>query len=333
MSEEDSEDGVALKPGSSVSSGKNQYVIIKLLGEGGFGAVYRVHDYNNRSLEYAMKVEKKLERRKHSKLKMEVAILKLVSQERAERSHFTKIIDRGKKEKFFFLVMQLVGKSLADLKADRPARVFTVGTGISASIQCLEAVEDLHKHGYIHRDLKPANYACGVGEQKKLIYILDFGIARRFLNDNNELKTPRDKVGFKGTVRFAALSCHKNAELGPKDDCESWFYLLLDLIVPTGLPWKKMSDKKEVMTCKEDCRTTKRDKLFMTLRCREEFGKLLDYIDQLKYHDRIDYSFMYQVLRLSAQNSGANLDDPFDWEGNEREPSSKIRSHLSEMKN
>ncbi|TKR66613.1 hypothetical protein L596_022885 [Steinernema carpocapsae] len=69
MSEEDSEDGVALKPGSSVSSWKNQYVIIKLLGEGGFGAVYRVHDHNNRSLEYAMKVEKKLERRKHSKLK------------------------------------------------------------------------------------------------------------------------------------------------------------------------------------------------------------------------------------------------------------------------
>ncbi|TKR66614.1 hypothetical protein L596_022886 [Steinernema carpocapsae] len=140
--------------------------------------------------------------------------------------------------------MQLVGKSLADLKADRPARVFTVGTGISASIQCLEVVENLHKHGYIHRDLKPANYACGVGEQKKLIYILDFGIARRFLNDNNELKTPRDKVGFKGTVRFAALSCHKNAELRPKDDCESWFYLLLDPIVPQGFPGRSVRQER-----------------------------------------------------------------------------------------
>ncbi|TKR67847.1 hypothetical protein L596_023934 [Steinernema carpocapsae] len=333
MSEEDSEDGIELKAGTSVSSGKSQYVIIKLLGEGGYGAVYRVHDHKDRSLKYAMKVEKKLERRKHSKLKMEVNILKLVSQERAERSHFTKIIDRGKKEKFFFLVMQLVGRSLADLKMRSPAKVFTVGTGIGTAIQCLEAVEDLHKHGYIHRDLKPANYACGVGEQKKLIYILDFGIARRFLNDNNELKTPRDKVGFKGTVRFAALSCHKNAELGPKDDCESWLYLLLDLIVPTGLPWWKMSDRKDVMACKEECRTIKRDKLFMTLRCREEFGRLLDYIDQLKYHDRVDYSYIYQVLRLSAQVCGANLDDPFDWEY-EREPSSRMmRSHMSEIKN
>lgn len=54
---------------------------------------------------------------------LQVAILKLVSQERAEQSHFTKIIDRGKKEKYFFLVMQLVGKSLADLKAERPNKV------------------------------------------------------------------------------------------------------------------------------------------------------------------------------------------------------------------
>uniref|UniRef100_A0A0M3HGH6 Protein kinase domain-containing protein n=1 Tax=Ascaris lumbricoides TaxID=6252 RepID=A0A0M3HGH6_ASCLU len=94
-----------------------------MLGEGGFGAVYRVHDTNNRSLEYAMKVERKLETRRDSKLKMEIAILKLVSNERAEKSHFTKIVDRGKKEKYFFLVMQLVGKSLADLKSVRPHKV------------------------------------------------------------------------------------------------------------------------------------------------------------------------------------------------------------------
>ncbi|VDK77643.1 unnamed protein product [Anisakis simplex] len=109
--------------GSIIDSSHKKYTVIKMLGEGGFGAVYLVHDATNRSLEYALKVEKKLETRRDSKLKMEIAILKLVSQERAEKSHFTKIIDRGKKEKYFFLVMQLVGKSLADLKAPRPHKV------------------------------------------------------------------------------------------------------------------------------------------------------------------------------------------------------------------
>lgn len=46
-----------------------------------------------------------------------------------------------------------------------------MATGIGASIQCLEAVEDLHKHGFIHRDLKPANYAIGLGEQVRVVSI------------------------------------------------------------------------------------------------------------------------------------------------------------------
>uniref|UniRef100_A0A0M3IJ66 Protein kinase domain-containing protein n=1 Tax=Ascaris lumbricoides TaxID=6252 RepID=A0A0M3IJ66_ASCLU len=132
-SEEDEDLGI--KAGSIIESSHKKYKVIKMLGEGGFGAVYRVQDTSNASLEYALKI----------------AILKLVSSERADKSHFTKIIDRGKKEKYFFLVMQLVGKSLADLKATRPHKVFTMATGIGASMQCLEAVEDLHKHGFIHR--------------------------------------------------------------------------------------------------------------------------------------------------------------------------------------
>jgi len=96
-------DGTNLIAGNIVSTGKNSYVVIKLLGEGGFGAVYKVYNQNDKSKEYAMKVEKKMEKRKHSKLKMEVAILKLVSEVRAaDNSHFTAIIDRGKKEKYFF---------------------------------------------------------------------------------------------------------------------------------------------------------------------------------------------------------------------------------------
>lgn len=63
---------------------------------------------------------------------------------------------------------------------------------------------------------------------------MDFGIARKILNDRGEIKAPRISTGFKGTVKFASISCHKRKELGRKDDCESWFYLLLDLLVEKG---------------------------------------------------------------------------------------------------
>ncbi|KAJ1358281.1 hypothetical protein KIN20_016676 [Parelaphostrongylus tenuis] len=125
-----------------------------------------------------MKVEKKTEQRRHPKLKMEIAILKLMAVQR-KQAQFTRIVDRGKCDTFFFLVMQLVGKSLADLKATRPNKV----------------------------------------------YLLDFGLARKIVNVKEELKTPRESVLIKGTLRFISMACHKRIELGPKDDCESWFYL------------------------------------------------------------------------------------------------------------
>ncbi|KAK6030093.1 hypothetical protein OSTOST_03779 [Ostertagia ostertagi] len=59
MSDSD-EDDLGFVPGTVIESSKNKYVIVKLLGAGGFGAMY------------ALKVEKKIETRKHSKLKMEV---------------------------------------------------------------------------------------------------------------------------------------------------------------------------------------------------------------------------------------------------------------------
>ncbi|KAI6197409.1 Protein kinase domain-containing protein [Aphelenchoides besseyi] len=333
----DKDDGTKMKPGMIVTSPKHAYVIVKLLGEGGFGAVYKVHDQADKNKEYALKVEKKISKRKHSKLKMEVAILKLVGQERsAEVSHFTACIDRGKKEKYFFLVMELVGQSLDDLKRERPQRVFSMGTGIGVSIQCLEAVEDLHKHGFLHRDIKPANYACGLNYKRHiascLIYLLDFGIARKYLNENNQLKTPRKEVGFKGTVRFASINCHKNVELGPKDDVESWFYLVLDMIVTSGLPWKKYGEKAEVLKCKEDSRTSKRKELFHGLKCADTFGIILDYIDRQTYSDHIDYRHIYQCMKIAAADCGVNSDAAYDWELETNTARPRGRSSSSQTK-
>ncbi|KAJ1354768.1 hypothetical protein KIN20_011800 [Parelaphostrongylus tenuis] len=181
--------------------------------------------------------------------------------------------------------MELVGKSLADLKALRPNKVFTVPNSMGAGIECLEACEDLHKHGFIPRDLKPANYACGLGDKKRVVYILDFGIARKITNVKGELKTPRESVRFKGTIRFAAIACHKNLEMGPKDDCESWFYSMLVITISGGL----FFDRAHVAQWLEDA-------ALGGVPCIEELSKMLDYTDSLKNHDHVDYDYIYKLL-------------------------------------
>lgn len=136
------------------------------------------------------------------------------------------------------------------------------------------------------------------------VYLLDFGIARRYLNENNELKTPRAAVPFKGTVRFASLSCHRNKEMGPKDDCESWLYLLLDMLVPTGLPWKRFHDRPDVLRCKEELRTDRErrnNSLFNGIPCKDYLNKTMDYLDGLKYADKVDYQFLYDCQKMVSR--------------------------------
>ena len=64
-----------------------------------------------------------------------------------------------------------------------------MGTAISVNIQMLEALQDLHGIGYLHRDIKPLNFTIGHPEarEQRKVYILDFGLARKFLKDNVSL--------------------------------------------------------------------------------------------------------------------------------------------------
>lgn len=41
----------------------------------------------------------------------------------------------------------------------------SLSSAVGASVQCLEALEDLHKIGFLHRDVKPGNFAVGRREK------------------------------------------------------------------------------------------------------------------------------------------------------------------------
>ena len=44
----------------------------------------------------------------------------------------------------------------------------------------------------------------------RTVFMLDFGLARLYLNAKGEIRSPRSAAGFRGTVRYAAVSAHKN---------------------------------------------------------------------------------------------------------------------------
>ena len=292
-----------LNPGELV---KGRYAVDKKLGEGGFGAVYKVKDNTNGEL-YAMKIESCKEQ--IQVLKMEVVVLN----ELAKRGgrHICAIQDRGRNDQYNYVIMSLVGQSLADLKKACPGGKFSIGSALRLGVQCLEALEDLHRIGYLHRDVKPGNFAVG-REDKQLhrtVVILDFGLARKYINDRGEIRTPRAAAGFRGTVRYAPIGCHKSRELSRKDDLEVWFYQQVE-ITAGRLPWASIADKDEVGRSKESTRQS--GELFAN--CPQAYRQCLVYIDQIKYWDQPDYEMIYGVFRQICQQNNIRDQDPYDWE-------------------
>ncbi|KAI6189460.1 Tau-tubulin kinase 1 [Aphelenchoides bicaudatus] len=304
-----------IKPETLIDSAKAKYIVGAMLGEGSHGSVYKVYLEADKSKEYAMKIDKKFSSRKDSKLNMEIAILKEVSTLHPEKCHFTKIIDQGKKETCTFIIMELLGKSLADLKYAQPHEVFSLGTGLGAASQCLEATEGLHNIGFIHRDIKPGNHAVGLGANEHIVYMLDFGIARKITKEDNELKTPRQVSGFVGTTRFASLACHRKEEMGKKDDCESWFYLFMDLILISGLPWKRITNRDLVKKVKEESRkesSAEAEVMYSGIsKIRPELVKIIGYIDGLTYPERPDYELIQKMLREAAEKAEVSMEFSF----------------------
>ncbi|CAD5207055.1 unnamed protein product [Bursaphelenchus okinawaensis] len=297
-------DLIQLDPGYKV---EGNYTVVKKLGEGAFGAVYKVTDKSNAL--YALKVEGVAEQ--IQLLKMEVFVL--AELRKAGGRHFCKIEDKGQIENFNYVVMTFVGESLADLRMRAPGKKFSLGTAMSVAIQSLEALEDLHGIGYLHRDVKPANYTIGRAEINELrkVYVLDFGMARKFVHDDGTIKKPRDVAGFRGTVKYAPVACHAQRELCRLDDCETWLYMVAEF-TKGSLPWRNMKDMHEIGMLKRRCRGGVEIKMLFG-GCPREYIDVLRTIDSGKFFDEPKYGQMYNLLRQGMKTLNAQ-EFPYDWE-------------------
>ncbi|WKX92948.1 hypothetical protein Q1695_010741 [Nippostrongylus brasiliensis] len=314
-----------MTPGQTVTSDAFTWKVIKLLGSGGFGDVYKVVKENNEDKhEYAMKTEMVEGDKLKLRLKIEVIVLAAAHdvKDPEREKHFVAFVDRGKTDKFKFLVMGLVGSSLDDIRRKILLRDYSKPTAMNSSLQTLQAIWDLHETGYLHRDIKPQNFAIGLGENEKTIYILDFGIARKYrIGDTKQVKVARVCVKFLGTIRFASRACHLGIEQGRKDDLETWLYMLFDLFESDSLPWKRAADRNQVITMKEKFIRGHYPKAYRVVPI--EVKRIVGYIDSMAYADEPDYLYIQNTLRTIAKERRIDLNKQLDWIGKKKKKSER----------
>ncbi|GLC55916.1 hypothetical protein PLESTB_001043900 [Pleodorina starrii] len=203
---------------------------------------------------YALKIER---RRDVRSVKQEFKVLKKI-QERAPSLVCT-VHACGTFEDRFFMIMELLGNNVAEARKAAGGR-FDLATVRRLATSMLGGLEEVHAAGFVHRDVKPANFAVGPAFADPLTgmwKVIDFGLARRYLDDAGEVLPERTDTSFRGSTTYASVHAHAEQDLGRRDDLWSWLYCTIELLEGT-LPWRtdlnKDPDSRDgVLRMKQAC--------------------------------------------------------------------------------
>ena len=297
-----------------------KYHCIKKLGEGSFG---RIYEGVYHSEHFALKFEDI--NSNSNLLESEASIMNYL-----KGPNIPNVRSYGTSGNYNILIMQLMGKSLEDLINIR--KTFPLKTVCLIGYQMITVLEYIHNKHIVHRDLKPDNFVMGLNELAKYVYLLDFGLAKKYRSSTTLKHYPLiNKKKLTGTARYASINALRGYEQSRRDDLESAGYVLM-YFLRGSLPWqgipgknkderyKKILQKKEETTAHELCKDFP-----------EEFEKYIDYTRNMEYEEDPDYERLKEYFKNIIEEKNENFDYIYIW-STEEEKKQRKKEFLEEKK-
>ena len=281
------------------------FVILTTIGKGAFGEISLSYDLRE-NIEVAIKREKKTNKipqiKTESKvyqkllnihLGQDISGLKIINQETI--LGVPKFYGVGESPDFYYLIMEFLGPNLNNLLNYCGVRKFTISTVCLIGLQMLNRIEYIHKHHYLHRDIKPENFCIGTEEKTNVIYLMDFGLSKRYKNSKNFQHIPyREGRSLIGTARYVSINTHLGIEPSRRDDIESIGYVLI-YFLKGNLPWQGLKDGEQkyirIMEKKLQIPTE-----VLCYGLPDEFVHYLNYTKNLKFEERPDYDYLRNLF-------------------------------------
>jgi serine/threonine protein kinase len=282
----------------------SKFRTIKKLGEGSFGKVYKA-EYNGEY--YAMKFESRS--RGQSLLESEATIMNYLKGPNIPQ--IIKYYDTH--SDYNILIMQLLDKSLEDLINIK--KKFSIKTTCMLGLQMINILQYIHDRHIIHRDIKPDNFVMGAGENNAHLYLLDFGLAKKYRSSKTLKQYPLiKKKKLTGTARYASIHALEEWEQSRRDDLESVGYVLM-YFLRGSLPWQGLKVKLKEMRYQKILE--KKKETTSEMLCKgfpNEFKEYVDYTRNLDYEEEPNYDRLRALFtNLVCEEMEENFDYVYDW--------------------
>ena len=278
------------------------FVLLTKIGHGSFGDIILSYSLKEKT-EVILKKEMKEKDQKsspiHNELKAYQTLLDISNTTdisgikpilQLEIQGIPKFYGFGDKGDYYYLIQEFLGPNLSQLLNYCGKKKFTLGTICLLAMQMLNRIEYIHKRHYIHRDIKLENFCIGNEENTNTIYLIDYGLAKRFKDNKTNQHIPyREGKLFIGTARYASINAHLGLEQSRRDDLISLGYNLIYML-KGGLPWQGIKGKDKINKLAQKKIQIPNDVLCNGL--PNEFLHYLNYCKNLKFEERPDYKFL-----------------------------------------
>lgn len=286
------------------------YSLVSKIGSGAFGEIWKA-THTKTNVEYAVKLEDNTAR--HNQLYAECRIYLWFHSDSTVLAHAIPNVQyygvEGTKN---VMVMDLLGPSLEELFTENNKK-FSMKTVLMLAEQMIKRVEYIHNRRIIHRDIKPDNFTIGTGRNSHRIFIIDFGLAKKYMTSAGEHIKYREGKGLTGTARYASINTHLGVEQSRRDDLESLGYVFI-YFLKGALPWQnlrarnikekydKIKDKKILTKVEDLCRNLP-----------DEFLQYCNYCRKLKFVEKPDYGYLKDLFKNLLKKLGHEYNYVYDW--------------------